>query len=239
MKTISIGIVEDEMVIASLLELTLGKLGYHVSFIAQNYSSAVAFIKEKQPDLLLLDINLSGQKDGIDVAHYVRTNHDMSIIFLTANSDAVTLARAKEVKPNAYLLKPFSKDSLYAAIEIAAADPVMSASRNLSIMVKSGYHYVKVFLSEIRYVGSDQNYVTLYLKNHEKVMVRSTLAEMHARLGEKLFFKINRGYLVNIQQVTDIKTDCVLLGQDEFPITKNQRDALLELLGKKQAIRNI
>jgi DNA-binding LytR/AlgR family response regulator len=69
--------------------------------------------------------------------------------------------------------------------------------------------------------------------------VRSTLAEMHARLGEKLFFKINRGYLVNIQQVTDIKTDCVLLGQDEFPITKNQRDALLELLGKKQAIRNI
>ncbi|MFN8286274.1 MAG: response regulator [Chitinophagales bacterium] len=230
MNPISIGIVEDEMIIANVLELTLGKLGYKVAFTAYNYNSAIELLKDKQPDLLLLDIHLGGQHDGVDLAKYVRENYDMCIIFLTAFGDAVTVTRAKEVKPNAYLLKPFNKDSLYAAIEIAAADPAAFAKTNLSIVVKSGYNYVKVVLKDIRYVSSDQNYVTLHLGKHEKVMVRSTLAEMHARLGDKLFFKINRGFVVNVEHVTEIQTDNVLIGQEVFQVSKSQRDALLAVM---------
>jgi DNA-binding response OmpR family regulator len=68
--------------------------------------------------MLLLDINLNDTKDGIDLAEKINELFQLPFIFLTANSDSATIERAKKVKPNAYLVKPFNKDELYAAIEI-------------------------------------------------------------------------------------------------------------------------
>lgn len=232
MNEIRIGVVEDEMIITDVLVLTLRKLGYKVSFTALNYVSAIKMIDAERPDIVLLDINLGGQKDGIDVAKYIREKYPMLIIFLTANSDAATIQRAKDVKPNAYLLKPFSKDHLYAAIEIAVASQVEHTYSNESILVKDGYHYVKVFLNEIRFVSSDHNYVTLHLDGR-KVMVRSTLSEMYHRLDNPQFIKINRGYIVNIHFVTKIETESVFIGEKPFTVNKAQRDMLLQLLEKK------
>ena len=116
-----IGLVEDELVIAMTITSTLKKLNYQVSKPASNYAQAIEMIERDRPDLLLLDINLGGQKDGIDVAAYTRANHHIPIIFLTAHSDTATVQRAKLVKPNAYLLKPFTKDDLFAALEILQA----------------------------------------------------------------------------------------------------------------------
>jgi response regulator of citrate/malate metabolism len=84
-------------------------LNYTVANTASNYKAAIEMIEKEDLQLLLLDINLGGQKDGIDIATYVRTHYTLPIIFLTANSDIATVQRAKTVKPNAYLLKPFTK----------------------------------------------------------------------------------------------------------------------------------
>src|SRR5436190_22963351 len=72
-----------------------------------------------KPELVLLDIHLFGKKDGIEVAHKINELYQIPFIFLTANSDAETIDRAKKVKPNAYIVKPFTKEELFAAIEIA------------------------------------------------------------------------------------------------------------------------
>lgn len=233
MKDIRIGIVEDEMIITDVLVLSLRKLGYKVSFTALNYNAAIKMIDAERPDIALLDINLGGKKDGIDVAKYIREKYPMLIIFLTANSDVATIQRAKEVKPNAYLVKPFSKDHLYAAIEIAVASQTEASGSNESILVKDGYQYVKVFLNEIKFVSSDQNYVSLHLEGR-KVMVRSTLSEMYNRLGSPKFLKINRGYVVNINYVTKIETESVFIGETNFSVNKTQRDTLVELLEKNR-----
>ena len=232
MNQLRIGIVEDEMIIADVLSLTLRKLGYEIAFAASNYSGAVKLINAEKPDLVLLDINLGTQKDGIDIAKYVREQYSMPIIFLTANSDAATIQRAKEVKPNAYLVKPFSKDHLFAAIEIAVVNHALSATFEESILVKDGYSYVKVFVKEIKYLSSDQNYVTLNLLSNERIMVRSTLTEILEKLDARQFVKINRGSVVNISYVTKIETESVFVDQKAFAINKTQRDTLIQLIEK-------
>ena len=234
MNEIRIGIVEDEMIITDVLAITLRKLGYTVSFTALNYTNAIKMLDAERPDIALLDINLGGQKDGIDVAKYIREKYPMLIIFLTANSDVATIQRAKEVKPNAFLVKPFSKDHLYAAIEIAVASQTEAVSGNESILVKDGYHYVKVFLKEIKFISSDQNYVTLHLQDARKVMVRSTLSDMYNRLNSHAFIKVNRGYIININYVTKIETENAFIVGKSFVVNKIQRDALVDLLEKNQ-----
>lgn len=233
MNSVSIGIVEDEMIIADVLALTLRKLGYTVSFTAPGYNEAVKMIEDRQPDLLLLDINLGGQKDGIDVAKYVRLNYSIPIIFLTANSDKATIDRAKEVKPNAFLVKPFTKDHLFAAIEIAMDNHIPSTSTSDEfILVKDGYSYVKVPLRDLRYMCSEQNYVVLNLADNKKVLARSTLSEMHNKLNHRHYIKINRSCIVNLSYVSKVETDKVFIGQEAFTVNKAQRNAILQRLYK-------
>ena len=76
-------------------------------------------LEEEKPALLLLDINLNDELDGIDIAHYVNENYEIPFVFLTANSDRSTIERAKQKRPAAFLVKPFGNDDLLSAIEIA------------------------------------------------------------------------------------------------------------------------
>lgn len=232
MYQIKIGVVEDEMVIADTICLTLKKLGYSITPTSPNYERAVKMINEEKPDLLLIDVNLGGGKDGIDLAHYVRENYLIPIIFLTANSDAATVERAKKVKPNAYLVKPFNKNDLYTAIEIAVSNHATIAEPTEFIMVKDGYDFIKVFLFEILFIQSDQNYAVLELKNGKKLMVRSTISEMLEKLPEKKFIKINRGTIINTLHITTLQTEKVFIGEANFSISKSIREELLEILNK-------
>ncbi len=235
MNQIKIGVVEDEMVIADTICLTLRKLEYSISTTAPNYARAVKMVEEEKPDLLLVDINLGGGKDGIDFAEYIRSNYSMPIIFLTANSDAATIERAKKVKPNAYLVKPFNKNDLYAAIEIAVSNFTNTSTKANPlefIMVKDSYDFIKVFLYEILFIQSDQNYAVLELKNGKKLMVRSTLAEMIERLPPERFKKIGRGAIINIEHISLIQTDKLVVNNTVFPINKSVRDELTAILHK-------
>ena len=96
---IKIGIVEDELIIAEKINMILGDLGYEVCETVTNFTDAIKLINSDKPDILLLDIQLAGEKDGIDIAQHMRKYYNVPFIFLTANSDDLTLARAKEVRP--------------------------------------------------------------------------------------------------------------------------------------------
>ena len=122
MSKIKVGIVEDEMIIALGITETLKELGYEPTQPATNYTQAMEMIARETPDILLLDIQLSGAKDGIDVAAAVRKGLSIPIIFLTANADAATVQRAKEVSPDAYLVKPFRPKELFTSIELCLSN---------------------------------------------------------------------------------------------------------------------
>jgi DNA-binding LytR/AlgR family response regulator len=242
MKVLKIGIVEDELVIARTILSTLEKLGYSHCGPAINYTEAMEMLERDKPDLLLLDIQLSGKKDGIDVAQKLNELYQVPFIFLTANSDAETIDRAKKVKPHAYIVKPFTKEELFAAIEIAFSNFTGSrrdAKREQAtsyqakdfMFVKDGYVFRKIFFNELLYLESDANYVTLHLKSQKKVMVRSTLNEFIEELDPKIFIRIHRSYSVNISLVDNIFANEVFIEGIKIPIGKSYRVDLFKALG--------
>ena len=112
-------IVEDEAVIALDLTRRLNKLGYRVAAALASGEEALAWAAQQRPDLVLMDIVLCGQLDGIRTADELRRRYGLPVIFLTAYSDDKTLSRASGVRPYGYLLKPFDDRELYTAIEMA------------------------------------------------------------------------------------------------------------------------
>jgi PAS domain S-box-containing protein len=112
-------IVEDEQVVALNLCQRLKKLGYDVPIMVSSGAAALAEIAAGRPDIVLMDIHIDGDLDGIETARRIPPNLMMPVIYLTAYSEESTLDRARETKPYGYLLKPFSERELHATIKMA------------------------------------------------------------------------------------------------------------------------
>lgn len=242
MSRIKVGIIEDEMVIALTIESTLDDLGYEYCGPAANYGEALELLETDKPDLVLLDINLSGKKDGIDVAEKINLLYQIPFIFLTANSDLATIERAKKVKPHAYIVKPFNKEELFAAIEIAFSN--YSDNRNAAKAVKTnttsvngfaflrdGKHFHRVEYADIIYIESDNNYTTVFLTGKRKLMVRSSFTEFLTTLPPTMFVRVQRSYAVNISRIESIDPDDVILEGIKVPLSKSYRDSVMKVLG--------
>ncbi|MEM6772064.1 MAG: response regulator transcription factor [Bacteroidota bacterium] len=112
-------IVEDETLVALEIERTLRKLGYRIAGKARNGDVALDMLATRQPDIALLDINIKGSRNGIDLARIIRSNYDFPFVFLTAFSDRSTLAELKNTVPYGYIVKPFNQADLLTNIELA------------------------------------------------------------------------------------------------------------------------
>ena len=112
-------VVEDENIVAIDIKNRLKRLGYAVPVIVDSGEEAVKQLAESEPDLVIMDIHLSGEIDGIAVAETVSKGCKIPVIFLTAYSDKKTLQRAKITEPFGYILKPFEEKDLQIAIEMA------------------------------------------------------------------------------------------------------------------------
>jgi PAS domain S-box-containing protein len=112
-------IVEDESIVALDLKVQLKKLGYDVAGVAGSGEQALEQFATQNPDIILMDVRLRGQMDGIQVAEQIRRDHDAPIIFLTSHSDDETVRRAALTAPYGYLTKPYQIKELRAGIEVA------------------------------------------------------------------------------------------------------------------------
>lgn len=112
-------VVEDEVIIAQDIQSTLIKLGYDVPLFVTSGESALDQIGVVKPDLVLMDIHLSGEIDGVATADKIRRNSRLPVVFLTAHSDEATLRRARITEPFGYVLKPFEERELQIAVDIA------------------------------------------------------------------------------------------------------------------------
>jgi CheY-like chemotaxis protein len=112
-------VVEDEQIVVMELKVTLKKLGYTVVGTANNGEDAIERAGTLYPDLVLMDIHLKGEMDGIEAAGEIASRYDIPVIYLTAHSDFDTMGRALETQPYGYLIKPFNDRTLYSNIEMA------------------------------------------------------------------------------------------------------------------------
>ena len=118
-KAINILIVEDELLIAKNLSHKLESLGYQIVGIVSSGADAIQRAGEMEPDLILMDIVIKGDMDGIETAVIINQKFDIPIIYTTAYADDETLQRAENTGSYGYLLKPFKQRELHATIKIA------------------------------------------------------------------------------------------------------------------------
>ncbi|MTJ55053.1 response regulator [Anabaena sp. UHCC 0253] len=112
-------VVEDEVILARTIASQLNQLGYIVTAKASSGQSAINQALETHPDLILMDIIIKGDMDGIATANYIHEQLDIPVVFLTAYGDEQTLERAKVTQPFGYIVKPFTSRDLRISIEIA------------------------------------------------------------------------------------------------------------------------
>ena len=119
MSDIRVLIVEDEPLIAEDIAQGLEKNEFLVSAVVYSKEDAIEQLNTNLPDMVLLDINLSGEMSGIEIAEKINTQYNIPFIFITSYSDKQTLEKAKFTEPSGYIVKPFNEASLYSTLEIA------------------------------------------------------------------------------------------------------------------------
>jgi len=123
-------VVEDEAIVAIDLQCQLRKLGYDVPDPVSSGDRALLTIEESRPDLVLMDINIEGELDGIATASRIPADYRIPVIYLTAHSDASVVSRASETRPFGYLLKPYSERELHALIQTSLARAMAERQAN-------------------------------------------------------------------------------------------------------------
>ena len=130
-------IVEDEQIVALDIARSLQRSGYHVLGSVISGKQAIEFIRKSTPDLVLMDIQLQGEMDGVVAAAIISDEFDLPVIYLTANSDSATIERAQITEPYGYLVKPFKESELYAAIQTSLYKHRILTQRNKNSESKS------------------------------------------------------------------------------------------------------
>lgn len=239
-QAVKIIIVEDDLIISEDLRLTLEEIGYQVLAIARNHDQAIELFDEEEPDLVILDISLGGEKSGIDVAQYIRKHFDIPFIFLTSHSDKNTVSQAAMTEPEGYLVKPFEEGDLYAAIEVALhkhnVKQRISAGLNPetkhfsdSIFIRNNKVFHRVKYDEMLYLEADKPYVHI-VTNSRKLTDRGTLSDYEDLLAPARFIRVHRSFIINSNYLSKITQNEVSVGQFSIPIGKTYRAGLEKLM---------
>ena len=239
MSKVKILVVEDELIIAEDIRMMLEGLGYEVIGTAPGYSEAIELMNKDLPDVVLIDILLAGEKDGITLAETIREKFNLPFIFITSHSDTATVERAKSVHPDGYLVKPFEKKDLYTSIEIAFSNFISKEETEIekednfflkdSIFIRKDYLLVKIRFDDLKWVKSDGNYLDLYCTD-EKHLVRFSMKNFVQRLPANRFLQIHKSYLVNLEHIKSIDHRNVRIDDELIPIGRAFLDDIKKIL---------
>ena len=209
--------------------------------VARTYEDGLRLFESENPDLVLVDIIISGAKDGIELAEAIRERTDIPLIFLTSHADASTVDRAKKLNPDAYIVKPFEKTDLYSSIEIAIHNfstrnsdlPVTDAESGLllrdAIFVKKDYRLFKINIPDIRWLKSDGNYIEIHCTVN-KHLVRSSLKDFMTKLPSDHFLQVHKSFAINTDYIDSLDYATIQLGEDEIPVGRKYLETIKKFL---------
>lgn len=239
-KSISkIYIVEDMAISRAGLEGMLLKNGYEISGSVAKAETAWKEIQDLSVDLILLDINLAGEKNGIWLAQQIRKYLNIAIVYLTAYGDQQTIKEVLETNPNGYLMKPYQEPTLLTTINIALTNfknqknAIKFQSDNINdfIFIKDKSIKIKLKINDIYYIKSDGNYLEIMLKE-KRYVVRNKLLEFKKQLPHTIFFQTHQRYLVNINKVTVLGKNYVQVNHKDIPLSLKYKETIKNTLSE-------
>lgn len=252
MEKIHILIVEDEAIVAMDLADRLEGMGYTVVGTVPSGAEAIRLFGQQPVDILLMDIHIKGPMDGIETALKLRELRPVPLIYLTAQTDAQTVERAKATFPSAYLAKPFDEKNLQIAIEMAlhnfafqktatptvqpepeapAAEKISLNADNIlrteaAVFIKQNYKFVKFRPEDLLYCQADGVYTDLITKD-KKYTLRLSLQQVVDKLHFPPLVRVHRSYAVNRLNIESFTDQELTVGGAEIPVGAAYRDDFL------------
>lgn len=224
MNSLSILIVEDEILIAETISMYLEERGHSVQDIAISYAEALTAFHLKRPDLVLLDIRLYGEKSGLDFGNYLlKIDDHPPFIYLTSQYDRRIVDTALVTNPSGYLTKPINKQSLWTTIETAA-----SKIKPASMSLYDGKVYHKLSASDILFIQADHVYVRVHTKDGNVIMARKSMKQLLSEINSNDLIHCHRSYVVNHRFVSKWTSDVLELSNGaKVPMSRSRREGLL------------
>ncbi len=226
LKALNIYIVEDEPLIAATVETALKKQGFKVMGDSDEYDEALQAIDKKRPDLVLVDIQLEGAKDGIDLAIQL-DKRKIPYIYLTSQTDPSTIERIKQTEPLGYIVKPFTEAGLRSNIELAWHNFSLTAEE--FILLKSEGRTHKVNQASIHYLKAFDNYCYV-ITSSDKYLVPHTLKHTSEQLNLKNFVQPHRSYWVNLLKISSVATSNLSVNGEIIPLSASRKENILARL---------
>lgn len=214
---IKILIIEDEILIADYIRDILTENGYSEIYTSHSVKDATEKMDTLLPDIILMDINIEGHFEGIELSQ--QKNKEALVIFITGQTDLSTIKNALSSSPENYLSKPIRKIELITAVKIA----IGKKQRNY-IVVRDGYRKINLHLADLVYVRSDKNYIDL-ITTTSKITLRMGLLEFAKQLPS-YFRQIHRSIIINMHYLEKKDSDEVTVKGEKLPISRSYRENL-------------
>lgn len=237
MEKIRVLIVEDDLLIAEDLKEILQDHDFLVTDIISSGEKAITVAAALKPDLILMDIRLSGKMDGIAAANEINQRIDVPIIYLTDHTDQSIVERAKMTAPAAYLPKPYRVKDLLLALELAFSN----ASKNNKLKNKSKLfdrifirtdHQESVMIpyTNILYIKAEGSYSSI-VTTERSYLTSSNMKNVFEKFQDADFIKVHRSYIVNVKHITGIIGNMIKIGKDhKVQIGNTYKDEVLRTI---------
>ncbi|TAE31741.1 MAG: DNA-binding response regulator [Cytophagales bacterium] len=244
MQSLSILIIEDEILTALAIQETLEVAGHRITAVARNVAEAVKAMKQELPDLALVDVRLEeSSEDGIFAVARLQAMHRIPIIYLTGNSEPETVQRAKLTAPAAYLIKPFRPTELVIQVELAYyhhqlnQDTVAPGIDSPMIYLPLNKGYEKITKSDVLYLQADGAYVKLgRMGMTTPLLLSMNLGHLAQYFTTPNFYRVSRSLLINLDHIDRLERNQLYMHQQKsaLPVSESAR---LELMKKLTVIR--
>ena len=236
MDKINILIIEDTKSESDELATVLVDNEYNVVGIATNYTEALTMFYQNKVDLVIIDVFLNGQPEGITFAETITItpNAAKPFVFLTSSKDRQIFERAKLTKPFSFLLKPFNELEVLYAVEMAVEkfyeQNNVFVSEDQDTVIGNDYLFIKkknslkkVAIDDIVYIEVDERYCNI-ITSTEKFLVALSLTKITTLLDTDKFAKTHRNYIVNINKITEIiLSDNLIILEGNHKVTLSEK----------------
>ncbi|EON76465.1 two-component hybrid sensor and regulator [Lunatimonas lonarensis] len=226
-------IVEDDSDLAENYSELIEQLGYKVLGVFDNAPSVLYFLKATQPDLILLDIKIKGEFDGIDLARVIQRDYSIPVLFMTAYSDDSTLEHAFLTTPVNYLVKPISRETFKTALHLASSriSTHKGGTDNRRIKIREKGYVTYLFSDEIVALQAEGLYTMIVTRDRNTFTERKLLKDFHAELPQHQFIRVHKSHVVNIHHIKSFNSKHLLAGHLRIPLRRGLFSKLSRLMG--------
>ncbi|SKB76922.1 response regulator [Dyadobacter psychrophilus] len=247
MQQLNVLIVEDDVLTATDIRKTLEKAGHQITAVARSFREAVSAVDRQIPDIVLLDIVLSGSLDGVAVGKEILLREQIPIVVLTGSTEEETYQRVKETFiPSGYLTKPFRPLDLRRSVDLAWQNfrPQLSSAGSAALSEDSVFlpvekGFEKIVKSEVTYISTQKGMHSVHIFEIYKKqprLVQLSMGHLEQYFSLPNFYRLSRSLLINLNYIERIESGQIKI-QDERTLLTIPEAGRPELMKRLAVVR--